>query len=153
MTFTPRKLNWFLLFKIPSAYLSGVRVKDITETSVEVGVRFQWINQNPFKSMYWATQGMASELATGVLMMQEIAKSKKKISMLVVGQQGEFTKKAVGKISFSCVCGEELKKAIAKTIATGDSEQITLVSEGTDESGAIVSKFHYNWSIKLKAKA
>ena len=65
MKFTVPKINSFVLLKIPSAYLSGVRVVKITESEVVVGVKFRWINQNPFQSMYWATQGMASELATG----------------------------------------------------------------------------------------
>ena len=31
-----------------------------------VTVRHKWFNQNPFKSMFWAVQGMAAELSTGI---------------------------------------------------------------------------------------
>ena len=37
MKYTPFKLNSFVLFKIPSAYISGVRVVSVTATKVSVG--------------------------------------------------------------------------------------------------------------------
>ena len=66
------KLNTFTFFKLPSAWLAGVRVKKISLESCIVSVKHRWINQNPFKSMFWAVQGMAAELATGALVMSYI---------------------------------------------------------------------------------
>lgn len=151
MNFTPRKLNRFVLFKIPSAYLSGVRIRSVSEERITVSVRYKWINQNPFKSMYWATQGMASELATGILLMQNIYATGKKISMLVVGQKGTFLKKAKGKILFDCSDSDKVKVAIAKAIETGEGQSLILESIGVDNHGDVVSKFEYNWSIKVKS--
>lgn len=150
MKFTAAVLNRFVFFKIPSAYLSGVRVDSVSEDKITVRVKYKWINQNPFKSMYWATQGMASELATGVLMMRKIYSSKKKISMLVVGQKGEFIKKAKGVIYFDCLDDGRIQKAIDRAVDTGDGQQLILQSNGVDEQGNVVSKFEYQWSIKLK---
>ncbi len=67
MPITPKKLNQFLMLKLPSAWLCGVRVKAISDTNCSVGVKHKWINQNPFKSMYFAVQAMAAELSTGAL--------------------------------------------------------------------------------------
>jgi hypothetical protein len=150
MKFSPRKINWFVLFKIPSAYLSGVRVTDIFESKVSVSVKYRWINQNPFKSMYWATQGMASELATGILMMKKIAESNEKIGMLVTSQKGEFVKKARGRIQFNCEDNGEIALAITNAIKSGEGEKIVLSSSGVDENGDVVSNFVYEWSIKVK---
>ena len=152
MKFRPFALNSFVFFKIPSAYLSGVRVKAVSKERVVVTVRHRWINQNPFKSMYWATQGMASELATGILLMQEIAASGEKISLLVTEQKGTFKKKAKGTITFSADKTPALCKGLQKTIATGEGQQVILHAEGIDESGAVVSVFEYQWSIKRKAQ-
>ncbi|MET2985656.1 DUF4442 domain-containing protein [Aureibaculum conchae] len=148
--FTVKNLNKFLFFKLPSAYISGVRVKSISENEAIVTVKHRWINQNPFKSLYWATQGMASELATGILVMKQIDESGKKISMLVTKQNGTFTKKATGRINFICKDGHLIKKAIDKTIATGEGETLTMMAEGFNESGDSVSKFEYEWSIKVR---
>ena len=60
---------------------------------------------------------MASELTTGILVMKEIDACGKRISMLVTQQKGVFTKKARGKILFSCKDGSKIKEAIAKTKA------------------------------------
>ncbi|MFY7730726.1 MAG: DUF4442 domain-containing protein, partial [Flavobacterium sp.] len=88
MEFTPGKLNTFLLFKLPSAFISGVRVKQITTDQCVVSVKHRWINQNPFNSMYFAVQAMAAELSTGALVMYHIKQSGKKISMLVANNKG-----------------------------------------------------------------
>ena len=74
MEFTPSKLNAFLLFKLPSAFFCGVRTKEINESNCVVSVKHRWINQNPFKSMYFAVQAMAAELSTGALVMLHIKK-------------------------------------------------------------------------------
>ena len=150
MKFTPRKINAFLLFKLPAAYFTGVRVTSISRSQSEVKVKFRWVNQNPFKSMFWAVQGMASELSTGILVMQKIAESGKKISMLVTRQKGEFYTKAVGKITFKCLDGEKVSEAIQKTISNGEGQVIQLISEGFNEQNEKVSSFEYEWSVRLK---
>lgn len=143
-------MNRFLLFKIPSAYFTGVRVSKLTNETVEATVKYRWASQNPFKSIYWAVQGMASELTTGVLVMKHIADSNNKISMLVTHQTADFYKKAKGKITFSCKDGKEIANAVVKTIETKEGQTFKLTSEGFDEQGDKVSSFMYQWSIKVK---
>ncbi len=148
--FTVKNMNRFLLFKIPSAYFSGVRVSKLTNNEVIATVKHKWVNQNPFKSIYWAVQGMASELTTGILVMKHIDNSGKKISMLVTHQTADFYKKATGRVYFSCKDGVEIKKAIEKTIQTGKGQTVTLTSEGFNSEGIKISSFTYLWSVKIK---
>jgi hypothetical protein len=150
MKFTPRKINAFLLFKLPAAYLTGVRVVSLEADTVVVRVRHRWINQNPYKSLFWAVQGMASELTTGVLVMREIVSSGRKISMLVTSVNGKFTKKATGKIRFVSNDGKLIRAAIQKSIETVEGQVVLMTSEGFNEEGVSVSKFEYEWSIKVK---
>jgi len=139
-----------MLFKLPSAFFCGVRVVSISNTEADVKVRHRWINQNPFKSLYWAVQGMASEFANGILVLQEIKNSNRKISMLVTHQEGSFTKKATGKILFKCTDGNLIKETIQKSIETGEGQIIHLKTDGFNASGELVSQFVYEWSIKVK---
>lgn len=150
MKYTPSKINAFLFFKLPSAFLTGVRVKAISETEATVIVKYKWINQNPFKSMFWAVQGMASELSTGILVMKAIYDSNTKISMLVTNMNAVFTKKATGKVRFECNDGILIKEAIKKAIETGVGQTVIVTSEGVNEEGISVSKFKYEWSLKAK---
>ena len=150
MKITPRKINLFMLYKLPSAYFCGVRVQSISNEKAVVKVRHKWINQNPFNSLYWAVQGMASEFASGILVMQEIKQAKRKISMLVTHQEGRFTKKATGKITFECTDGALIREAIQKSIDTKEGQVVHLKTKGVDAKGDIVSQFIYEWSIKVK---
>lgn len=152
MEFTPSKLNTFLLFKLPSAFFCGVRVKDITPEKCVAAVRYRWISQNPFNSMYFAVQAMAAELTTGALMMYAIKDSGKNISMLVANNRSTFTKKARGKITFTCDQGLTVREAVDKAVVTGEGQTIWLTSIGVDESGDKVSEMAFEWTIKLKSR-
>ncbi len=151
MTVSPRKLNAFLLVKLPAAYFCGVRAKFIDDSTCLVSVKFRWINQNPFKSMFWAVQGMAAELTTGALVMKKIKESGKNISMLVANNNASFTKKATGRISFTCNQGHAIDEVIAKVIATKEGQTVWLSSIGINEEGIKVSEFNFEWTLKLKA--
>ena len=150
MKYTPNQINKWMLFKLPAAWLTGVRVSLISETKCEVKVRFKWINQNPFKSMFWAAQGMAAEMATGVLVMKGIENLGKNVSMLVTNQRGNFTKKATGKIRFECHHGGLVANALKESAENGEGRVITMKAEGFNKDGVSVCNFHFEWSLKVK---
>jgi hypothetical protein len=146
---TPSKINRWMLFKLPAAWLSGVRLSLINDSRCEVKVKFKWINQNPYRSMFWAVQGMAAELTTGMLLTNSIQNSKANISMLLVSNKSSFYKKAVGKITFICEEGENAKKLINSTIQNITSKAWFKV-KGFDETGDLVSEFDFEWSCKKR---
>lgn len=151
MSVSPRKLNTFLIFKLPAAYFCGVRTKVLNDTTCVVSVKHRWINQNPFSSMFWAVQGMAAELTTGALVMSKVKESGKKISMLVANNNGSFTKKATGRITFTCDQGASIDDAISNAIETGEGQTVWLNSKGLNEDGVQVSDFNFEWTLKLKS--
>ena len=150
MGLTVSKLNRFILFKLPSAFICGVRVVSIDKDKCVVTVKKRWINQNPFNSMYFAVQAMAAELSTGAMVMLHIQKSNRKISMLVANNKGNFTKKATGRITFTCHDGHLIEEAVKKTIATGEGQTFWMKSIGINEKGEQVSEMDFEWSIRVK---
>ena len=150
MQFTPSKLNAFMFFKLPSAFWSGVRVKSISPEVCEVTVKHRWFNQNPFNSMYFAVQAMAAEFTTGALVMFQIKQSRKSISMLVAQNKSIFTKKAMGRITFTCNQGGLIKETIQKAIATNEGQTVWLTSTGKNEKGEQVSEMQFEWTIKVR---
>jgi hypothetical protein len=150
MALSVSKLNKFVLFKLPSAFICGVRVKEIDDNKCVVTVKHRWINQNPFNSMYFAVQAMAAELTTGALVISGIQKSGRKISMLVANNKGNFTKKATGRITFVCNDGHLIAEAIQRTIETGEGQTFWMKSIGTDEKGIQVSEMDFEWSVRVK---
>ncbi|MEL6304511.1 MAG: DUF4442 domain-containing protein [Bacteroidota bacterium] len=149
----PSKFNSFTFFKLPSAWWCGVRLKQLDATTAVTTVKHRWVNQNPFKSMFWAVQGMAAELSTGAMVIDQIRASGEKISMLVANNNATFTKKATGRITFTCNDGHLIKEAIEKTIATGEGQTFWMKSEGVNEQGIVVSTFNFEWTVRKKVKA
>jgi hypothetical protein len=139
-----------MLLKLPLAYLGGVRVKTLSDEEATVKISHKWMNQNPFKSMFWAAQGMAAEMSTGVLVMKAIEESKEKVSMLVTHQEANFYKKATGKIIFTCAGGKEISEAVKTSKETNEGQVVVLIAEGKNEEGVLVSKFSFEWSLKVK---
>ncbi|MGQ7946739.1 DUF4442 domain-containing protein [Flavobacterium sp. WC2509] len=150
MELTVSKLNRFILFKLPSAYICGVRVKFIDKDQCVVTVKHRWINQNPFNSMYFAVQAMAAEMTTGAMVIDKIQASGKKISMLVANNKSNFSKKATGRITFVCKDGHLIEEAVQKTIANGEGQTFWMKSIGTNEEGVQVSEMDFEWSIRAK---
>jgi hypothetical protein len=144
------KLNTFLFFNLPAAFWCGVRAKSISDEKCVVSVKHSWFNKNPFKSMYFAVQAMAAELSTGALVMMKIKESKRNISMLVANNKATYTKKATGRITFTCIDGQAIEEAVQKTIATGEGQTIWMKSIGVDQIGDQVSEMNFEWTIKLK---
>lgn len=149
MKYTPNQINKWMLFKLPAAWLTGVRILSISDAKCEVKVRFKWINQNPYRSMFWAVQGMAAELTTGMLLTKSIQESNTNISMLLVGNKSNFYKKAVGKIKFVCDQGETAKELINLT-KKNITHKAWLKAKGFDETGDMVSEFDFEWSCKKR---
>lgn len=147
---TKNLFNKMLFFKIPIAKIAGIKLKNYDGNQAQILVKYGWLNQNPFRSMFWAVQGMAAEFSTGIMCIDKIQKSGQKISMLVVGLEANFTKKAVGKIVFTCDQGKLLDEVLQKAIETKEGQTLKMRSVGIDEKGDQVSEFLFTWSFKVK---
>ncbi len=145
-----RKFNTFTFFRLPAAWWCGVRLKYLDQTKAVVSVRHHWFNQNPFQSMFWAVQGMAAEFSTGTMVIHQIRQSGQPISMLVAANKAVFTKKATGRITFTCEDGHLISDALRKTIETGEGQTLWMKSTGINEGGVAVSEFHFQWTLRLK---
>lgn len=140
----------YLLSKLPMAFIAGIRVNSLTDEKAIVKIKYKWLTQNPFKSMYFACQAMAAEMSTGLLVLNYTYKSNPAISMLIVKNDAEYFKKALGKITFTCEDGNKIKNVIQDLKQNSEGRTIELKSIGKDEKGDIVSVFTFTWSLKAK---
>jgi len=146
----PVKFRLFLLFKLPAAFFSGVRIKEIDETRCVVTIPYKWFSQNPFRSTYFACLAMAAEMSTGSLAMMHVRKRNPPVSMLVVKLEAVYFKKATGLTIFTCNKGKELKDTIERAIATGEGQSFSALSEGVNDMGEKIADFYITWSFKKK---
>ena len=111
-------------------------------------VKFGWLNQNPFNSMFGQFKEWLQSFLR-VSLRRKIRKSGKKISMLVVHNQAEFTKKAVGRVTFSCL-KEKNWMLFYKKPSKLEKDKLTMFLKEKDQKGNLVSKFAFTWSFKVK---
>ena len=150
MKITPSKINSLLLFKLPAAYFTGVRVTYLDSEKCKASVKYRWINQNPFKSMFWAVQGMAAELTTGALVMVKIKQENHDISMLLAATNGSFIKRSRERVTFICYDGKLVDQAIANAVNSREAQSIKMTAHGVDDEGMEISNFTFEWTIKVR---
>lgn len=131
-------------------YLAGLRIRSLSPQEAVVSIRLTYLTKNPFRSIYFACQAMAAELASGVLAMMGVHQSNPVVSMLVVKLEADFTKKAVGLIMFTCPGGAAIAAAIEEARATGASTTVMATSTGTDEVGDKVAEFQITWAFRVR---
>ena len=146
---SPMKLRLFMVRKLPMAWLAGLRLTRLTPEAATVTVRFKHLTQNPFRSIYFACLAMAAELASGMQAMMHV-QGGSPVSMLVVKLEGDFTKKAVGLITFTCPDGPAIAQAVTESRATGEGRTVECTSTGVDEAGDVVAVFRLIWSFRAK---
>jgi len=144
------KFLLFLFLKLPLAFIAGLRIKEMTFEKAMVTAPFSFWTKNPFKSIYFAVLAMAAELSTGLLALMHVDKKNTKISMLVVGMESKFYKKATSKVKFICKNGNEISDVINKTLKSGNGEIVVANSKGYDVNGICVAEFNITWSFKAK---
>lgn len=144
------KFNLFLLTKLPLVFLCGIKVNEINFNKAQTTVKYKWINQNPFGSLYFAVLSMAAELSTGLLAFANIYNRKPAISMLITKMEATYFKKATGTILFTCNDGIEIAKAIEDAMQNNMATKINCTSIATNEDNEVVAQFKFEWSFKSK---
>ena len=141
-----------MLFKLPAAFIAGLKVESVTSEAASVSVKKKWINQNPFRSIYFAVLSMAAESSTGILCMGASYKRNPAVSMLIIKIEGTFLKKATGKVMFTCNDGIIANEAVERAMTTGEGVTVKCASTGINEQGEIIAEFFCTWSFKTKTK-
>ena len=147
---SPLKLKGYLLQNLPAAFFSGLKVTSASADACTVSVPYKWFTRNPFRSTYFACLSMGAELSTGVLAMAQVYQRKPAVSMLVVGMEAKFFKKAKGKTLFTCNDGKQIADAINAATATGTGQEIRVQTLGLNAEGETVAEFWFTWSFKAK---
>lgn len=140
------KFRLFSALSMPAARFAGLRMDRIDDEVCMTSIPGGWRSRNPFKTMYWAVQGMGAELATGAPPFAISRAMPEKLRMFVIGTEATFTKRAKGRITFTCNEVSAVRDAIEQSMDTGESIDCDLKSVGRDASGDIVSEWVFKWN-------
>lgn len=134
------------MMKMPMAAVAGLRIDHVSSEQTIVTVPGGWRTQNPFGTMYWAVQGMAAELATGIVPNCLARSMPMKLRMFVVGTEATFGRKAYGRCTFTCTDTHKVMDAIQQSLDTGESVNCDLTAVGTDGEGETISDWVFRWN-------
>ena len=145
----PFSLFLFFVFKIPTLFWWGVRLEKINCFEATVMLPFSKRTQNPFKSIYFAAQSGAAELASGLLATMA-TEGMGSISTLVTEVSGTYIKKANQPVYFTCLQGEDIRKIVSDSVRNKMPCSIQTKVVGTFKDGTVVSSHLITWSFKSR---
>lgn len=145
----PLALFLFFFNKIPTLFWWGVKLEKLNCFESTVILPFHWRTQNPFKSIYFAAQSGAAELASGLLATMS-TEGLGSVSTLVTEVSGTYVKKANQTVYFNCIQGEEIRKIVLETVKDKAPKSIQTKVIGTFKDGTVVSTHLITWSFKSR---
>lgn len=124
------KATWFIrsfgLTKVPLIFYCRPSVIKLTEESTVIKIPFKRRNKNHLKSMYFGVLAVGADVAGGILAMDLIRKSGRKILLIFKDFKADFLKRPEGDTHFTCNDGLAIKKLIEETIKTGERVNMPL---------------------------
>ena len=146
----PFLFRLYLWWKLPMGAIAGLKIKELTTNHAVTAVPYRWLNQNPFRSTYFAVLSMAAELSMGILALMAVENAGQPVSTLITGMNASFNKKATGITTFTCMEGQRFFDAVKETLHTGEGVEFKVETIGKNEEGMEVARFEFIWSIKKK---
>ncbi len=148
----PLALTAFMAAKMPLGIPAGLRIDRVDRASCTASLPGGWRTQNPFGSMYWAAQGMAAELATGLHGFILCSAAPVPVRMILAGCEGSFGRMCKGRGRFVFSNGQLVEDTILKTLASGESVLCPTEVIGYDLGGEEVSRWTFTWNFRAKLK-
>lgn len=151
-----RRMNWpgaltlFSMAKMPLGVAAGLRLDALDRQRCTASLPGGWRTQNPFGSMYWAAQGMAAELATGVHGVVFTSAAPVPVRVILAGCHGHFVRMCKGRGTFVFEQGDKVREHIERTLATGESLTCDTEVTGYDPGGEVVSRWTFSWAFRAK---
>jgi len=144
-------VRWFGFWKVPLLYYCKPIVVSIDQKHVELKIRLRRKTKNHLNSMYFGTLAMGADIAGGVLAMQKIRKSGKKIKLLFSDFHADFKLRAEGDVHFYCSDGEKMDHLVSKVLSSGkrQNELLNIVAKVPSISDDVVAVFSETISLKL----
>lgn len=142
------KMYFFMWLKLPLGAYARLRVDRLDPAGCDISLPHRRRTLNPFGSTYWAAQGMAAELSTGLGVFSHVQAAPMKIRMIVKRTEGYFLKQAKSRVVFSCVNLPAAIDALKQTMKSKQNVDCAMESVGLDEDGDVVSRWTFDWSFR-----
>lgn len=138
---------------IPMMLYVKPRVIAISPQRIVVRLPLNRRNRNHWGSMYFGALGVGADCAIGLLVMELIARSGHRISLIFKDCHASFHKRAMGAVDFTCAQGDEIAALITQAITTGErvEKAIEVVAHVPSLGPEPVARYTLTLSLKLQA--
>jgi acyl-coenzyme A thioesterase PaaI-like protein len=139
--------------KIPLLFLARPSVVRLDKKECEIKIPLNWLTRNHVGSMYFGALAMGADCAGGLIAMEAIKSSGKKINLLFKDFQAQFLKRAEADVHFACVDGDEIQKQVKETLRSKKrvNRTVTVTAMTPKVSGTDpVAIFQLTLSLKAK---
>jgi len=120
------QLQALAVLKIPVLAFLTPRVLALGEPRCEIKIPLSRRAKNHLGSMYFAALAAGADAACGLLAWKLIDDSGRKVSLIFKDFHADYLKRADGDVHFICEEGALIKELVAKTIQSGERENLTV---------------------------
>jgi hypothetical protein len=139
--------------RLPLAWLAGLQLKACNDQECSIMIKHRWVNQNPFRSIYFAAQLMA-EMGGGLPSLLHIRSKGYNSAMLVTHIEASFYKKATGRITFRFNEVADIKAAVDEAQrSTEQTATYLATTHAFNESGQKIAEVRALWSFRARPNA
>lgn len=143
----------FGLTKVPLIFWVNPSVIKMDESECTIKIPLTRRTKNHLKSMYFGVLCVGADIAGGIVAMNEITRSKRKVSLAFKDFKAEFHKRPEGDVYFTCTQISEVKDFVQEVIKSGERMNYTVIVKAyvpsIDPKEAVAS-FELTLSLKLK---
>ena len=143
----------FGLTKIPLIAFVRPSIIHIDDEGCEVRIPLNYFTKNHLGSMYFGVLSVGADVAGGLMAMEMIRRSKKKVQLVFKDYKANFLKRPEGDVHFICHDGAKIKKQLAETIKTKQrvTRPLKIIATTPKLSGdEPVAEFELGLSLKAK---
>lgn len=140
----------FVASKVPLVLFCGIKVESVRNDTCVVTMKRNWRNRNPYGGAYFAATLAAAEMATGIMVFDELIEQKKKgheIIAAIASVQAKFRRQITSGASFVCHDGGIIREAIQKIEGKQARILVQATVYVTNERGKTVAEIRIDWTL------
>ncbi|MCF6238401.1 MAG: DUF4442 domain-containing protein [Candidatus Marinimicrobia bacterium] len=145
---------WYFGFtKIPLILYVRPKVQILNSEQCIIHIPLKRRTRNHLNSLYFGSLAIGADLASGLLAMELIATSNRRISLVFKDLQADFLKRVDADACFTCQDGAKVSSLIQKVLETGERHHETLkvLVTAPEKYGAeVLAEFSLTLSLKVK---
>ena len=142
----------FGLMRIPLIFFCRPKVVSISDTKLEVKIKFNRRTKNHLNSMYFGVLSVGADVTGGFLAMKLIRNNQSRISLIFKDFHADFLKRAEGDVHFICEDGLAIKNLVEVAEQTGERQNLPLHITATVPSISNESVAEFILTLSLKKK-